>query len=79
MGMAELTFVVPRMKVNGQYYHDVLCYQRSSMLQATRLPFNNVTSISSCKDTIKQLQEEMLDFIGPDLWPQNSPPESSGL
>ena len=30
-------------------------------------------SISSCKDTIKQLQQETLDFIGLDLWPPNSP------
>jgi len=27
----------------------------------------------SCKDTIKQLQQEMPDVIGPDLWPPNSP------
>jgi len=38
------------------------------MLQATRQ-----RAISSCKDTIKQLQQETLDFIGPDLWPPNSP------
>jgi len=25
------------------------------------------------KDTIKQLQQETPNFIGPDLWPQNSP------
>jgi len=25
------------------------------------------------KDTIKLLQQEMPDFIGPDLWPSNSP------
>jgi len=30
-------------------------------------------SISSCKDTIKQLQQEKPDFLGPDLWPPNSP------
>jgi len=29
--------------------------------------------ISSCKDTIKQLLQEMLELIGPDLWPPNSP------
>jgi len=27
----------------------------------------------SCKDTIKQLKQEMPDFTGPDLWPPNSP------
>jgi len=26
-----------------------------------------------CKDTIKQLQQETPDFIGPDPWPQNNP------
>jgi len=30
-------------------------------------------SISSCKDTIKQLQQEMPDITGADPWPQNSP------
>jgi len=45
MGMTELIFVVPGMKVNGQYYRDVflsllLYCQRSSILQATRLSFN---------------------------------------
>jgi len=27
----------------------------------------------SAKDTIILLQQETLDFIGPDLWPPNSP------
>jgi len=33
------------------------------------------------KHTIKQLQQETPDFIGPDLWPQlkQPRPESSGL
>ena len=30
-------------------------------------------SISSCKDTIKLLQQETPDFIGPDIWAPNSP------
>jgi len=30
-------------------------------------------SISSCKDTINQLQQETPDFVGPDLWLPNSP------
>ena len=29
--------------------------------------------ISSCKDIIKQLQQETPNVIGPDLWPPNSP------
>jgi len=78
MGMTELIFVVPGMKVNGQYYRDVLLSQQM-------LPENQACckrhvwfssrqhSVSLCMDTIKQLQQETLDFIGPDLWPQNSP------
>jgi len=30
-------------------------------------------SVSSCKETIKQLQQETPHFIGPDLCPPNSP------
>ena len=29
--------------------------------------------VQRCKDTIKQLQQETPDFIGPDLCPSNSP------
>ena len=78
MGMTELIFVVLGMKVNGQYYRDVLLYQQ--MLPAIKYAVSdNVClstrqrSISSCKDTIKQLQQETPDFIIPDLWPPNSP------
>jgi len=71
MGMTELIFVVPGMKVNGQYYCDVLLSQQ--MLPPIKHVSTRQRSISSCKDTIKQLQPEMPDFIGPDLWPPNSP------
>jgi len=50
MGMTELIFVVPGMKVNGQYYRDVLLSQQmlpaiKHMLQAIclRLSFNKTT------------------------------------
>jgi len=47
MGTTELIFVVPGMKINGQYYRDVYslsrCCQQSSMLQAIRLSFNKTT------------------------------------
>jgi len=59
MGMTELIFVIPGMKVNGQYYRDVLLSQQ--MLPAIKHVASNTSStrqcsISSCKDTIKQLQ-----------------------
>jgi len=65
------------MKVNGQYYRDVLLSKQ--MLPAIKhvagdmfvLQQDNAPS-HRVKHTIKLLQQEMLDFIGPDLWPPNS-------
>ena len=68
--MTELIFVVPGMKVNGQYYCDVLLSQQ--MLPACCKRYVCLSTrqslISSCKDTYKQLQQET-----PDFWPPNSP------
>jgi len=45
-----------------------------------RFVFQQDTTPFCCaKDTIKLPQQEMLDFVGPDLWPPNSQHESSGL
>jgi len=41
MGMIELIFVVPGMKVNGQYYRDVLLSQHTGMLPATQYVAGN--------------------------------------
>jgi len=80
MGMTELISVDPGMKVNGQYYRDVLLSQQ--MLPAIKhvatasdtfvFQQGNVPSYRA-KDTIKLLQQETPDFVGPDLWPPNSP------
>jgi len=65
------------MKVNGQYYRDVLLSQHAASDQGCCKRYVCLSTrqrcISSWKDTIKQLQQETLDFIGPDLWPPNSP------
>jgi len=48
MDMTELIFVIPGMKINGQYYHDVYCLsrccQRSSMLQVISPQQDNAPS-----------------------------------
>jgi len=78
MGLTALIFVVPGMKVNGQYYHDVLLCQQmllainhvarhTFVFEQDNAPFHRA------KDTIKQPQQETPDFIVPDLWPPNSP------
>jgi len=42
--------------------------------QATRLSFNKTAAPAHrARDTIQLLQRETPDFIGPDLWPPNSP------
>jgi len=67
--MTELIFVRPGMKVNGHYYRDVLLSQQ--MLPTIKhvagdtfvFEQDNASSYHA-KDTIKLLQQEMLDFIG---------------
>ena len=78
MGMTELLFVVSGMKVNGQYYRDGLLFQQ--MLPAIKhvagdtFVFQQDNAPSHhAKGTIKLLQQETPDFIGPDLWLPNSP------
>jgi len=78
MGMTKLIFVDPGMKVNGQYYRDVLLSQQ--MLPPIKhvagdmcvFQYDNAPS-HRAKDTIKLLQQETLDFVGPDVWPPNNP------
>jgi len=78
MGMTELIFVNPGMKVNGQYYRDVILSQQ--MLPAIKhvasdtIVFQQDNAPSHrVKDTINLLHQETPDFTGPDLWPPNSP------
>ena len=78
MGMNELIFVVPGMKVNGQLLQQ--CFTLSAdaasdqaFVSDTFCLSTRQRSISSCKDIIKQLQQETPVIIGPDLWPPNSP------
>ena len=78
MGMTELIFVDPGVKVNGQYYRDVLLSQQ--MLPAikgvagdTFVFQQDSAPAHRARDTIQLLQRETPDFIGPDLWPPNSP------
>jgi len=78
MAMTKFVFVDPGIKVNGQYYHDVLLSQQT--LPAIKhvasdtfvLQQDNAAS-HRVKDSIKLLQQETPDFIGPDLWLPNSP------
>jgi len=49
------------------------CCQRSSMLQAIHFVFQQDNAASRrARDTTKLLQQETLDFIGPNFWSPNS-------
>ena len=78
LGMTELIFVQPGVKVNGQYYRDVVLSQQ--MLPAIKhiagdaFVFQQDSAPAHrARDTIQLLQQETPDFIGRDLWPPNSP------
>lgn len=78
LGCTELIFVEPGVKVNGQYYRDVLLSQR--MLPAIKQISGGVFSFQQdsapahhARQTIELLQRETPDFISPNLWPPNSP------
>ena len=68
----------PGVKVNGAYYRDVLLKQQT--LPAIRhmsgdfFIFQQDSAPAHCaRDTIELLRREPPDFIGPVLWPANSP------
>ena len=71
-------FVDPGVKVNGEYYRDVLLSQQ--MIRAIKQVAGGMFVFQQdsapahhARDTIQLLQRETPDFIGPDLWPSNSP------
>jgi inhibitor of nuclear factor kappa-B kinase subunit alpha len=78
LGVTELIFVDPGVKVNGQYYRDVVLSQQ--MLPAIKRVSGDMFVFQQdgapahrARDTIHLLQRETPDLIGPDLWPPNSP------
>lgn len=77
LGCSDMFFVEPGVKVNGAYYRDVLLKQQ--MLPAIRRMSGDFifqqdsAPAHRARDTIELLRRETPDFIGPDLWPANSP------
>src|SRR6185436_12445119 len=78
LGCTGLIFVKPGVKVNGQYYHDILLSDQ--LLPAIHHIAGDVYTFQKdsapahhARETIDLLQRETPDFITPDLWPPNSP------
>jgi len=71
-------FVDPGVEVNGQYYRDVLLSHQMipaiKQVAADMFVFQQDSAPAHhAHDSIQLLQRETPDFIGPDLWPPNSP------
>jgi hypothetical protein len=78
LGCTSLIFVEPGVKVDGAYYRDVLL--QKEMLPAIRsiagelLIFQQDSAPAHrVRETVALLCRETPRFIGPDLWPPNSP------
>jgi len=77
LGRTNLHFVDPGIKVNGQYYRDILLlrdllpdikqYSDYFTFQQDGAPAHRA------RETVKLLKVEMPGFIPPNLWPPNSP------
>ena len=77
LGCTGLVFVEPGVKVNGQYYWDVLLSQ--GLLPVIRYIADDIyvfqpdsVPAHRARETIELLRRETPDLIGPDLWPPNS-------
>ena len=78
LGCPDMFFVEPEVEVNGAYYRDVLSKQQ--MLPDIRRMSGDFFIFQQdsapahrARDTIELLRRETPDFVGPDVWPANSP------
>ena len=73
----EIHFIDPGVKINGQYYRDVLLMQGllSNIRSLTEYFIfqQDVLPAHRARDTVRLLQTETPDFIRPMLWSPNSP------
>jgi len=78
LGCTGLIFVEPGVKVNGAYYRSVLLSEQ--LLPVIRHIAGDVYVFQQdnapahrARETVEFLHRETPEFIGPDLWPANSP------
>src|SRR6218665_2079774 len=73
----ELFFVEPGVKINGKYYRNVLLMEKMLPaiwgMSSDFFIFQQDSSSHRAKDTFALLRRETPSFIGPELWPANSP------
>jgi len=77
LGRTALHFIDASVKINGQYYREVLLMQK--LLPDIKefsdyFTFQQDSAPAHCtKETVDLLKRETPDFIPPSLWPSNSP------
>src|SRR6218665_886603 len=73
----ELFFVELGVKINGKYYRNVLLMEKMLPaiwgMSSDFFIFQQDSSSHQAKDTFALLRRETPSFIGPELWPANSP------
>ena len=77
LGRTDLHFIDAGVKINGQYYREVLLMQK---LLPVIKEFSDYFTFQQdpapahlAKEMVDLLKHETLDFIPPSLWPSNSP------
>ena len=77
LGKTDIHFVEPAVKVNGQYYRDVLLKQDLlpdiRQLSEYYIFQHDNAPVHWAHDTVHLLETETPDFNLPTLWPPNSP------
>lgn len=79
LGSTSLHFVAPGVKVNGEYYRDVLLMDKllpeiRELSGGSYFTFQQDSAPAHrARETISLLQRETPNFIPPTLWPPNSP------
>lgn len=76
-GTTQLVFIEPGVKVNGEYYRDVVLQQLLPAIRSISGPLftfqqDNAPS-HRAGETVRLLNAETPDFISPTMWPANSP------
>ena len=77
LGHTDIHFVEPGVKINGEYYRDVLLNQKLlpdiRQFSGFYIFQQDGAPAHRARDTVAFLQKETRDFIPPTLWPPNSP------
>jgi len=77
-GVTNLIFVDPGIKVNGEYYREVLLsHELLPTIREMSGDFfvfqQDSAPAHRARDTLQLLHRDTPEFIAPDLWPPNSP------